>query len=85
MRLSPENDVTAMRIHLKELQSQFDKAMREGESFTTMKEIHMQIKELESHLKVLEWSGQRSMGNDPSSRTGGETRYRHIKEPPPLL
>lgn len=85
---NPDSDVTAMRIHLNELRSRFDQAMREGESFTTMKEIHLQIRELESCIKVLEWNGITSTfrsKSEPASRTLKEKRYRHIEEPPPLL
>ncbi|MBL7698847.1 MAG: hypothetical protein JNK79_11835 [Chitinophagaceae bacterium] len=87
MILSPDTDVTTMKIHLNELRSKFDQAMREGESFSTMKEMHLQIKELESCIKVLEWSapmGHRER-SEPASRVTGERRYRHIEEPPPLL
>jgi hypothetical protein len=88
MIVSPDSDVTAMRIHLNELKTKFDQAMRDGESFTTMKEIHLQIKELESCIKVLEWSGGYSPENrreEPASRSTPERRFRHIEEPPPLL
>ena len=88
MILSPDSDVTAMRIHLNELRSKFEQAMRDGESFTRMKEIHLQIKELESSIKVLEWNGG-SVGpvahDDPASRVSGVKRYRYVEEPPPLL
>ena len=88
MILSPDSDVTAMRIHLNELRSRFDQVVRDGESFTTMKELHMQIKELESCIKVLEWTGNpaphRGKG-EPASRQLSERRYRYIEEPPPLL
>lgn len=88
MILSPDGDVTAMRIHLNELRSKFEQAMRDGESFTMMKEMHLQIKELESSIKVLEWNGGsvNPMGhNDPASRVSGVKRYRYVEEPPPLL
>ena len=91
MIVSPDSDVTSMRIHLNELKSKFDQAMRDGESFTAMKEIHLQIKELESCIKVLEWSGGTSTFNpaahneEPASRITSQRRFRHIEEPPPLL
>ena len=87
MILSPDTDVTTMKIHLNELRSRFDQAIREGESFSTMKQMHLQIKELESCIKVLEWSapmGQRER-SEPASRVTGERRYRYVEEPPPLL
>ena len=88
MILSPDTDVTVMRIHLNELRSKFEQAMRDGESFTKMKEIHLQIKELESSIKVLEWNGGSvsPLGNsDPASRVSVVKRYRYVEEPPPLL
>jgi hypothetical protein len=88
MILSPDSDVSAMRIHLNELRSTFDQAVREGGSFTMMKEIHLQIKELESCIKVLEWNGSSVPPrgkSEPASREFSERRYRHIEEPPPLL
>lgn len=86
MILSPDIDVTTMRIHLNELRSRFDQAMREGEEFSRMKEMHLQIKELESCIKVLEWSAPiHRQGSEPASRVTGEKRYRHVEEPPPLL
>jgi hypothetical protein len=48
-------DSSALRIHLNELTSVFDQRMCEGAEFATLKPIYMQIKELEWHLKVLEW------------------------------
>ena len=88
MILSPDSDVIAMRIHLNELRSKFDQAIRDGESFTTMKEIHSQIKELESCIKVLEWNSgsypPRGL-REPASRAFNQKRYSHIEEPPPLL
>lgn len=76
-----------MKIHLNELRSRFDKAMREGEAFTAMKEMHLQIKELESCINVLDWNSpdvyrERS---EPASRVTIEKRYRFVDDPPPLL
>ena len=88
MFLSPDSDVTAMRIHLNELRSRFDQAVRDGESFTIMKEIYLQIRELESCIKVLEWNGSSAPPRgrtEPASRPFTERRYRHVEEPPPLL
>lgn len=88
MIVSPDSDVTAMRIHLNELRSTFDQAMRDGNSFAMMKEIHLQIKELESCINVLEWNGGSVSfrgQSEPASRVSYEKRYRHIEEPPPLL
>ena len=88
MLVSPDSDVTAMRIHLNELRSRFDQAMREGESFLMMKDIHLQIKELESCIKVLEWNGDsfpRFKNDEPASRTINDRKYRFVEDPPPLL
>ena len=88
MFFSPDNDVTTMRIHLNELRSRFDQAVREGASFTMMKEIHLQIKELESCIKVLEWNGSPVPPRgrtEPASREFSDRRYRHVEDPPPLL
>jgi len=49
-------DVIAIRIRLNELKTQFDNAMRDGENFAALKKIYMEIKELECHLKVIDWS-----------------------------
>ena len=70
MILSPDTDVTTMKIHLNELRSRFDQAIREGESFSRMKEMHLQIKELESCINVLEWSAPNSFRgrSEPASR-----------------
>ena len=88
MILSPATDVTAMRIHLNELRTRFDQAIRDGESFIIMKDIHSQIKELESCIKVLEWNSglfPPRGKSEPASRAFNEKRYSHIEEPPPLL
>ena len=85
---SPDTDVSAMRIHLNELRSRFDEAVRDGESFTMMKEIHLHIKELESCIKELEWNGSAVPPrgkSEPAKRIFNKERYRHVKEPPPLL
>jgi hypothetical protein len=74
-------DVTAIRIHLNELRSQFDDAMRHGEVFGTVKDTYLQIKELECHLKAMEWDADRSRARVRND----EWRYRHVDEPPPLL
>ena len=49
-------DVITIRIRLNELKTQFDRAMRDGEEFAALKKIYMEIKELECHLKVIDWS-----------------------------
>jgi len=54
--MATENlDSSAVRIHLNELKAEFDKAMREGEEFVRVQMMYSTIKELEWHLKVLDW------------------------------
>jgi hypothetical protein len=48
-------DISSLRIHLNELKSSFDKAMREGGDLANLQRMHMEIKELEWHIKVLDW------------------------------
>jgi hypothetical protein len=62
---SHDLDATAMRLHLNELKSHFDTAMRNGEVFANLKKVYMEIKELECHLKVIEWEANkpRSIAN----------------------
>ena len=87
MILSSNTDVTTMRIHLNELRSSFDLAMRDGETFSKMKEMHLQIKQLESNIKVLEWNAPFTPRekSEPASRITNERRYRYVEDPPPLL
>ncbi|RYG46199.1 MAG: hypothetical protein EOO01_16570 [Chitinophagaceae bacterium] len=87
MILSSDTDVTTMKIHLNELRSSFDSAMREGELFSKMKEMHLQIKQLESNIKVLEWNAPSSPRekSEPASRIANDRRYRYVDDPPPLL
>lgn len=56
-------DVDSIRIHLNELKAKFDKAMRDGEEFATLKKIYMEIKELECHLNVMEWEADNRIRN----------------------
>ena len=61
--------------------------MREGESFSKMKEMHLQIKQLESNIKVLEWNAPSTPRekSEPASRITNERRYRYVDDPPPLV
>lgn len=88
MQTSNYGDVTSIRIELNELKARFDKSMRDGENFDNVKAIHLQIKELECYLNALEWhpnsfADMKNPGTVP--RGDNQNRYRHIKEPPPLL
>jgi hypothetical protein len=56
-------DIDATRIRLSELRSQFDNIMRDGGIFTDLKKIYMEIKELECHLKALEWESDNRIRN----------------------
>ena len=48
-------DVTALNIQLNELRSRFDQVIREGDDFQDLKETYMHMKEIECHLKALQW------------------------------
>ena len=52
-------DVTAITIQLNELRSKFDQGMREGHEPSDLKEIYLQMKELECYLKALQWEPER--------------------------
>lgn len=49
-------DITAINIQLNELRSKFDLAMREEHDFQDLREIYLQIKELECYLNALNWA-----------------------------
>ena len=49
------DDAVGMRIHLNELRSAFDAAMRQEVITANIKHLYKQIKELESCLAVIEW------------------------------
>ena len=70
-------DVISIRIHVNELKAQFDNAMRDGDEFTDLRKIYMEIKELECHLKVIEWDADKT-------RSAHQNSYR-IDKPKPLL
>jgi hypothetical protein len=52
-------DVTAITIQLNELRSKFDQGMREGEEPAHLKETYILMKELECHLKALQWEPEK--------------------------
>ena len=73
--MASENvDSISIRIHLNELKTEFDMAMRDGEEFATLKKIYMEIKELECHLKVMEWHADKARNY---------TRYNRIQKREP--
>jgi hypothetical protein len=54
-----KEDITSISIELNELKSEFDRSMREGDTFTNLKKIYMKIKELTCYMKALEWDEQK--------------------------
>lgn len=48
-------DITTITIQLNELRSRFDQGMREGHEPTDLRLTYQQMKELECHLKALQW------------------------------
>jgi hypothetical protein len=83
MRLSQTNDVNAMSIHLHELKSLFNQAVREHRADEDIRKIHSQIDELERRREGGQWS---PATHPPRQSTAiGERRYPRIEEPPPLL
>lgn len=65
------NDVTAINIQLNELRSKFDLAMREEHDILELRETYLQMKELECHIKALQWSPE----NHTSAYSTGFTRW----------
>lgn len=55
MSITFENDITSVSIHLNELKNKFDQCMRNGDTFANIRNLYMQIKELECSLKALLW------------------------------
>jgi hypothetical protein len=55
MSISIETDVTSVSIRLNELKNKFDECMRLGDSFTNIRKLYLQIKELECSLKAMIW------------------------------
>jgi hypothetical protein len=52
-------DITAITIQLNELRSKFDQGMREGREPSDLREIYLQMKELECYLKALQWEPEK--------------------------
>ena len=48
-------DSAALTNLINELKSRFDHKLLQGESFEDVKKVYMQIKEIESHLNVIDW------------------------------
>ena len=67
----PNNDPTALQIHLNELKTLFDRAICEGKNFEQVKQIYLQIKELECQLSVIQWQGTtKNVGQWTTGNTG---------------
>lgn len=54
-----QTDITSISIELNELKSEFDRSMRQGDTFANLKKLYMKIKELTCHLQALEWDSQK--------------------------
>ena len=54
-----KTDITSLSIQLNELKSEFDRSMRQGDTFANLKKVYMKIKELTCHLQALEWNSQK--------------------------
>lgn len=52
-------DITSISIELNELKSEFDRSMRQGDTFANLKLVYMKIKELTCHLQALQWDAQK--------------------------
>jgi hypothetical protein len=52
-------DITSISIELNELKSEFDRSMRQGDTFANLKKVYMKIKELTCHLQALQWDAQK--------------------------
>lgn len=96
MESTPLKDISSLRIHLKELQTQFDCSIREGKNIDNLNVIHSQIKELECHVKAMDWDPythrNKSRDSSPSKeyptepgRDNDIRRFRHVEEKHPLL
>jgi len=55
-----EADTADLIIHLNESKFQFDQKMKKCKNFEEVKKLYMEIKELESHLNVINWQDQKS-------------------------
>jgi hypothetical protein len=83
MRVTIREDVNAMGIHLYELKSLFNQAVRDQRSIEDIKSLYMQIEQLETEWKSQQWNpGSPSL---KPKRISGARKYPHIDEPSPLL
>lgn len=56
MQLPMNSEIAEISIELNELKSQFDQFMRQGENFSQLKKIYVQIKNLECRMNALQWA-----------------------------
>ncbi len=66
-----DTDITAIHIQLNELRSRFDQAMREGNESNDLREIYLQMKELECYLNAREWDPEKHVPGNQRSIPGG--------------
>ena len=59
MQNDNSTDITSISIELNELKSEFDRSMRQGDTFANLKKVYMKIKELTCHLQALQWDAQK--------------------------
>jgi hypothetical protein len=67
-------DITAINIQLNELRSKFDQGMREGQDLSELRETYLQMKELECHLKALQWEPE--VNNPFAARRNSSSSWR---------
>jgi hypothetical protein len=55
-----EANTPALVIRLNQLKARFEEKMEQGECFEEVKKLYMEIKNLESELKAINWQSQKS-------------------------
>ena len=63
-------EVSAITIQLNELRSKFDKDIRHGSDIFELRETYQQIKELECHLRALQWDSENQLMAEESCTPG---------------
>jgi hypothetical protein len=64
--INPDIDITAITIELNELRSKFDQGMRDDRDFWELKQTYLHMKELECHLKALQWGPEKTAYGRPA-------------------
>lgn len=54
------SDITTITIQLNELRSRFDQGMRESREPNNLRDIYLQMKELECHVNALQWEPEKA-------------------------